>query len=186
MFSPCRSRSLDAGIAAAFSLVAVMPAWGQQASLPGAQSGPGFVAVSKLFPGGGSPPPEDPVANMYQNNPQAIADGQRLFDWYNCSGCHFHGAGGMGPALMDNQWRYGGRLDQIFASIAQGRPNGMPSWHGKIPDAQIWELAAFVRSLSTPSAANGPGEVVSSPPPPPAVQPPPGVAEAPGVATTPK
>ena len=39
----------------------------------------------------------------------------------------------MGPALMDDAWIYGGRLDQIYNSIYQGRPNGMPAWGGKIP-----------------------------------------------------
>jgi cytochrome c oxidase cbb3-type subunit 3 len=49
---------------------------------------------------------------------------------------------------MDGQWRYGGRVAQIHASIAQGRPNGMPSFAGKIPDDQIWQIAAYVRTLS--------------------------------------
>ncbi len=44
----------------------------------------------------------------------------------------------------------------------------MPSWHGKIPDAQIWEIAAYVKSLSAPSAANGGQQPVTTPPPPPA------------------
>jgi len=75
---------------------------------------------------------------------------------------------------MDQQWRYGGRLDQIYASIVQGRPNGMPSWARKIPDAQIWEIAAFVKSLSGRSAAEGPGQAMpTSPPPPQALLPPP-------------
>jgi len=30
----------------------------------------------------------------------------------------------------------------------EGRPNGMPSWRGKIPDYQVWEIVAYVRSLS--------------------------------------
>jgi cytochrome c oxidase cbb3-type subunit 3 len=54
----------------------------------------------------------------------------------------------MGPALMDGKWRYGGRIDQIAASIANGRPNGMPSWRGKLTNQQIWQLAAYVRTLS--------------------------------------
>jgi cytochrome c oxidase cbb3-type subunit 3 len=54
----------------------------------------------------------------------------------------------MGPALMDDEWRYGGRLDQIAATIAEGRPNGMPAWRGKLTQDQIWKLAAYVRSLS--------------------------------------
>jgi cytochrome c oxidase cbb3-type subunit 3 len=54
----------------------------------------------------------------------------------------------MGPALMDDKWLYGGRIDQIAASIMEGRPNGMPSWRGKLTDQQMWQLAAYVRSLS--------------------------------------
>ena len=49
---------------------------------------------------------------------------------------------------MDDQWRYGGRMDQIVASIDQGRPNGMPSWRGKLTPTQMWQLAAYVRTLS--------------------------------------
>ncbi len=39
-------------------------------------------------------------------------------------------------------------IDQIAATIAEGRPNGMPAWRGKLTDDQIWKLAAYVRSLS--------------------------------------
>jgi cytochrome c oxidase cbb3-type subunit 3 len=51
---------------------------------------------------------------------------------------------------MSGHWRYGGRIDQIYASIAQGRPNGMPAWQDSLQPQQIWELAAYVKSLSTP------------------------------------
>src|SRR5690349_4386348 len=60
----------------------------------------------------------------------------------------FPGGGGMGPALMDDEWRYGGRIDQIVASITEGRPNGMPSWRNKLTPDQIWKIAAYVRSMS--------------------------------------
>jgi cytochrome c oxidase cbb3-type subunit 3 len=132
------------------------------------------TAVTDFYAGG---PPAEPAfsakqpATQDENNAYALSEGKRLFDAYNCTGCHAHGGGGMGPALMDNQWIYGGRLDQIFTSIAQGRPNGMPHWGGKIPDAQIWELAAFVRSLSVPTPVNA-GQTTPTPPPPPAAPPP--------------
>jgi cytochrome c oxidase cbb3-type subunit 3 len=137
------------------------------AAAPAFTGGPQFVATSTLFPGGGAAPAPDPNVAIYQGNPQAIAAGERLFNWYNCSGCHFHGGGGMGPALMDQQWIYGGALDQIHASIVQGRPNGMPSWGRKIPDAQIWQIAAFVKSLSAPNPADGAGQTLPTAPPPP-------------------
>lgn len=101
-----------------------------------------------IFPGGSQPAPLDARAKLYDNNANAIAQGQQLYSQMNCVGCHAHGGGGMGPALMDNEWRYGGRIDQIAATIAEGRPNGMPAWKGKLTADQIWDLAAYVRTLS--------------------------------------
>lgn len=110
------------------------------------------VPVTKLFPGGGAPPTQVPNAKKHQGNPVDIAAGRAIFDHYNCSGCHFHGAGGMGPPFMNGgHWIYGGELDQIFASIYQGRPNGMPSWGRTIPPQEIWDLAAYVKALSLPT-----------------------------------
>jgi cytochrome c oxidase cbb3-type subunit 3 len=90
----------------------------------------------------------DPRAPDYENNAFHISQGQRLFGWFNCSGCHFHGGGGMGPPLMDAKWRYGGKMEDIVYSILNGRPNGMPAWKDKITAQQAWQLAAYVRSLS--------------------------------------
>src|ERR1043166_6823285 len=85
--------------------------------------------------------------NPYEGNAYAVSQGQQLFEQYNCSGCHFHGGGGIGPALMDDEWIYGSSPANIYGSIAEGRPNGMPSWGGHIPDYQIWELVTYVRSV---------------------------------------
>jgi cytochrome c oxidase cbb3-type subunit 3 len=84
----------------------------------------------------------------YDGNAYAVNQGKRLFRWYNCSGCHGAGGGGMGPPLMDSEWRYGSDPAAIFESITQGRPNGMPSFGGHIPDDQVWQLVAYVRSMS--------------------------------------
>jgi cytochrome c oxidase cbb3-type subunit 3 len=44
---------------------------------------------------------------------------------------------------------------KIFASIAEAGPNGMPSWKYRLTNQQIWQLVAYVRSLSglTPKGA---------------------------------
>ena len=84
----------------------------------------------------------------FEGNAYHVNQGQQLYKWFNCTGCHANGGGAIGPALMDADWRYGGRIEQIHASIVQGRPNGMPSFRGKIPDDQIWQIAAFVRTMS--------------------------------------
>jgi mono/diheme cytochrome c family protein len=108
--------------------------------------------TTKLFPGSSSPPPQIADAKKYEGNPTYISAGRAIFEHYNCSGCHFHGAGGMGPPFINGgHWIYGGKLDQIFASIYQGRPNGMPSWGRTIPVQEIWEIASYVKALSAPT-----------------------------------
>jgi cytochrome c oxidase cbb3-type subunit 3 len=109
---------------------------------------PAGESPDTIWPGGTQPPPLDARAKLYDNNAPGIAEGQFLYTKMNCVGCHSHGGGGMGPPLMDDEWRYGGRIDQIAASIAEGRPNGMPAWRTKLTDDQIWKLAAYVRTLS--------------------------------------
>ncbi|HKP92880.1 MAG TPA: cytochrome c [Chthoniobacterales bacterium] len=89
-----------------------------------------------------------PSQNSYDENAYAVSEGQRLFTAFNCVGCHAHGGGGMGPALMDEKWVYGSTPQQIFATIMEGRPNGMPAFRGKIVDAQVWQLVAYVRSMA--------------------------------------
>ncbi len=118
------------------------------------------MSESALSPGmDHTPVTSDPQAAGYYDNADAVFTGKRLFQQYNCSGCHSNGGGGMGPSLMDGGWIYGGRLDQIHHTLVEGRPNGMPAWGGKVPDPQLWQLSAYVRSLSLPqtlAAQNGP------------------------------
>lgn len=104
------------------------------------------VQMSELQPGPKTQATS--VANLYEENASAVSEGKRLFSWYNCVGCHAHGGGGMGPPLMDDEWIYGSDPKNIFATIVEGRPNGMPSFRGKIPDDQVWKLVAYVRSMS--------------------------------------
>ena len=87
------------------------------------------------------------VKNPYEGNPFDISEGQRLYNWYNCSGCHFRGGGGIGPPLMDDFWIYGGEPQNIYATIIEGRPNGMPSFRRKIPSSQVWQIVAYVQTL---------------------------------------
>ena len=67
--------------------------------------------------------PETP--NPYAKDRAAMMEGRRLFNWYNCAGCH-----------GDH-------------SIYQGRTKGMPSWGAKLPADQIWKIVAYIRSLRT-------------------------------------
>ncbi|HET9685043.1 MAG TPA: c-type cytochrome [Gemmatimonadaceae bacterium] len=107
---------------------------------------PTTVRVSALQPG--TMVDTMHVANPYENNAYAQSEGQRLYNSYGCVGCHANGGGGMGPPLMDDKWIYGSAPENIYATIIQGRPNGMPSFAGRIPSQQVWQIVSYVRSLS--------------------------------------
>jgi cytochrome c oxidase cbb3-type subunit 3 len=95
---------------------------------PTAAERAGAVRMSGLQPGAGGTAPA--AESPYEENAYAISEGKRLYGWFNCVGCHFHGGGGIGPPLMDDQRIYGSEPENIFATIVEGRPNGMPSFHG--------------------------------------------------------
>jgi cytochrome c oxidase cbb3-type subunit 3 len=126
-----------------------------------------MVPVTDFRPGG-SPPPPPVVTSPFSDNAYALGEGKRLYSWFNCVGCHAHGGGGIGPALMDSNWIYGGRPEQIYASIVQGRPNGMPSFADRINEADRWRIVAYVQSLAGQAhtdAAPGRDDAMSTAPP---------------------
>jgi len=107
-----------------------------------------YTAVGPV-PGTGAAAADPP--NPVGSDAVVVQAGQRLFQRYNCAGCHGeHGGGGMGPSLRDSTWIYGASNPRIFSSIAEGRAHGMPAWGARIPEQQIWELVAYIRSLRTP------------------------------------
>jgi cytochrome c oxidase cbb3-type subunit 3 len=106
------------------------------------------VALSPIAPGPNRPQErETGLGREYEENAYHLSQGKKLFVWFNCNGCHANGGGGMGPPLMDEKWIYGSEIENIVSTIREGRPNGMPSFRGRIPDDQIWQIAAYVRSM---------------------------------------
>jgi cytochrome c oxidase cbb3-type subunit 3 len=89
----------------------------------------------------------DPALPGYAETAQAVSEGQLLYAAFNCVGCHQHGGGGIGPALIDERWSYGSSPSDIATSIVAGRPKGMPSYRGKVASPQLYQLVAYVRSL---------------------------------------
>jgi mono/diheme cytochrome c family protein len=121
-----------------------LPAEAQIAALPLGE----IAGAAKL-------PAVDEVANPLGSNASVIEDGHRLFIAMNCAGCHGYDAkGGMGPNLTDAYWRYGGMPSNIYNSIYEGRPQGMPAWGRVLPAQDIWKLVAFVQSLGGAVAWN--------------------------------
>jgi cytochrome c oxidase cbb3-type subunit 3 len=69
----------------------------------------------------------------------------------NCAACH--GAGGTGvtglfPNLADDDWLWGGTVEQIEATIRAGRYGFMPAFRASFNQQQLDDLATYVLSLS--------------------------------------
>ena len=114
-----------------------------------ADSAAPFVAHLEHIRPGDAPPRGTTMRNPYAGSAQAVATGAKLFVSYNCVDCHgADGSGAMGPSLADGRWHFGGGDGEVFESIYQGRPDGMPAWGSAIAPNQIWMLVAYVKSLS--------------------------------------
>lgn len=106
------------------------------------------VRTSDLRAGGASPVRR--VRNPYADDPRALREGKARYMAMNCSGCHGeYGGGAIGPPLSDNAWIYGSADENIVQSMIQGRPNGMPSYGGTLPESEMWKIAMYVQSLAT-------------------------------------
>jgi cytochrome c oxidase cbb3-type subunit 3 len=81
---------------------------------------------------------------------KAIAAGQKLFA-AGCAACHgADGQGGRGPNLRERVFWHPLEDDTLFHSISKGIPGGgMPP--ANLPEDQVWEIVAYVRSLTAPA-----------------------------------
>ena len=121
-----------------------------RSATPAAQDLAGrFVSHAEhIQPGGVTVPAGLQLRNPHEGDPNAVATGAKLFVAYNCIDCHgADGSGAMGPSLADGRWHFGGAPAEVFESIYQGRPDGMPAWGRLISPDQIWMLVSYVKSL---------------------------------------
>ncbi|MEO7143094.1 MAG: c-type cytochrome [Bryobacteraceae bacterium] len=96
--------------------------------------------------------------NPLARNPAAVAAGQKLFT-NACGGCHgMAGEGARGPNLADGVRIRRSGARQLFNVVKQGVPGSdMPAFN--LPDEKIWQVLAFVQSLSAPAIENpAPGD----------------------------
>ncbi len=87
----------------------------------------------------------------------AINSGAAVFR-NNCSQCHGSGAAGTGiyPNLIDDDWLWGGKIDEIVQTVAFGirsehdetRFSEMPAFGEFLEEVEIVQAVNFVRSLS--------------------------------------
>lgn len=89
------------------------------------------------------------LTNPRASDPKALEEGKQLFISYNCADCHgSEGSGNVAPSFADGRWHFGGTVGDVYESIEEGRPDGMPAWGGRISESQVWALVTYVRTLS--------------------------------------
>ncbi|MCP8937447.1 c-type cytochrome [Alsobacter sp. SYSU M60028] len=159
----------------------VQPAAGLK--LPALPGGKGVTTGMQAFSGSGPALLQVPVVSLAPGNSLKRPDirnpdtsdaaaqrGMQYFTGFNCIGCHAdNGGGGMGPSLSNWRYIYGEQPANIFLTIKQGRPNGMPAWGSALPDEVIWDLVSYVLKLRSPPP-KGFGHTISRTPPSPDIE----------------
>lgn len=86
--------------------------------------------------------------NIMAGDPDAMAAGQVLYDDH-CSKCHGEDASGKGkrPSLRSERVQNDATAGDLHWLLVNGSlRKGMPSW-SKLPDQQIWQIVAYLKSL---------------------------------------
>ena len=136
--------------------------------------------VNLLSTHAGYPEGQPKRLNPFAGDPEAVKKGRRLYIASGCSACHgLMGGGGMGKPILDDTWVFGSDDETLYKLIMGQIPQQtMPKPGAGLPDEQVWEMLAYVRSLykgdpslinwgSTPSPSPAPSPAASPSPSPP-------------------
>ncbi len=89
-----------------------------------------------------------------------LSKGKALFET-NCVTCHNpKGEGNIGPNLTDKNWIYGFDIKDVFKTVKNGTPNGMPEHNSKFNPVQLQQVASFVLSLPDAKGKAAQGEII--------------------------
>jgi mxaJ protein len=87
--------------------------------------------------------------NPFTGKEDGIAAGKALYIQVGCQGCHGGGGGGgMAASLIDDNWKFGSDDETLFKLIKGQIPEQtMPVVYSSLPDEQVWQILAFIRTL---------------------------------------
>jgi len=89
--------------------------------------------------------------NPYAGSHKAEEEGEKIFK-ENCRSCHGEkGTGGFGPKLATTARKFGGSDLELFATVAGGRPGGMPAFLPQLGKDRVWKAVAYIRHLEKES-----------------------------------
>lgn len=109
--------------------------------------------------------PRGKLVNPYKDTQaDIVAQGEKLYQSYSCSGCHGGGGGGgMGPPLTNDIWVYGGDDDTLFRLVTLGSADLQKDGYGRTghenvvgpmapfgslikSSGDLWKILTFMRS----------------------------------------
>jgi mxaJ protein len=98
---------------------------------------------------GSQTPPSFKKLNPFTGKEDGIAAGKTLYIQVGCQGCHGGGGGGgMAASLIDDNWKFGSDDETLFKLIKGQIPEQtMPVVYSSLPDDQVWQILAFIRTL---------------------------------------
>ena len=83
----------------------------------------------------------------------------------SCEACHMEGGVGNGqngsPNLTDKEWIYDGDRATVYKSVSNGRAGVMPHWVDRLRDAEIRQLALYIKWVGADIAAQKAGKSVA-------------------------
>jgi len=97
------------------------------------------------------------VVRNVKTTPADIQAGAQLFR-SQCAACHApDGSGGVGgPALIRRTFQHGESDWAVYRAVRFGVPNTAMRPH-PLPETELWQVVAFLRSINAPDSASGAG-----------------------------
>ncbi|MDW3094661.1 MAG: cytochrome-c oxidase, cbb3-type subunit III [Gammaproteobacteria bacterium] len=88
-----------------------------------------------------------------KQNEELMGSAKRVFN-QNCIACHGEGGRGQAmrfPNLVDNDWQWGGTIDDIEHSIRHGRIAVMVGWQAVLGDDGVSDVVNYIKDLGSAS-----------------------------------
>jgi putative heme-binding domain-containing protein len=96
-----------------------------------------------------------PEKNPLEGDADAIKNGMGNFR-SRCADCHGMDARGVRSPDLTQVWASGRTDDGLFRTIRYGVPNTEMAANPRLPDHEIWQLLAYLRTLAAPAPSDPP------------------------------
>jgi len=83
------------------------------------------------------------ASNPYSGDKAAAEEGEELYE-QNCAACHGEDLEGVVGPPLTGELTYGASDKELFTSVNDGRPNGMPGFGQQLGADRVWKVVAYI------------------------------------------